>query len=98
MDWEGRALGIILAGGAVTWGACTGTPCGNANPDPCICGRPDESAAAAQRCNVYKACMAAGLTYTPGTQEPDGAPGPPSCKTYEATSTSPTNAADARRD
>jgi hypothetical protein len=35
-------------------------PCGNANPDPCICGRPEASAAAADLCVKWKACQAAG--------------------------------------
>jgi hypothetical protein len=34
--------------------------CGNANPDPCICGRPEQSQAAFDLCEQQKACVAAG--------------------------------------
>ena len=39
MNWQRRLVELVCAGGALA--ACThrGIPCGNADPDPCICGR-----------------------------------------------------------
>lgn len=62
------AAGNNGAGGGGTGGGGTtgsgGTifpiPCGNANPDPCICGRPDTSAVAAANCTQKRACESAG--------------------------------------
>ncbi len=44
-----------------------GIPCGNANPDPCICGRPDTDPVSAAQCTAEKACVAKGGTYRSGT-------------------------------
>ena len=43
-------------------------PCGNANPDPCICGRPDASASNAALCDQKMTCQKIGgvWTYSPG--------------------------------
>ena len=46
------------AGGA--GGNPPGPPCGNANPDPCICGRPDADPTAARECDEEIACDSAG--------------------------------------
>ncbi len=66
MNWEKRARDILLAGGALTVSACGvvgGTPCGNANPDPCVCGRPQASAASAAACSQKQACEAQGGSF-----------------------------------
>jgi hypothetical protein len=96
MAWRGRLRDLILAGGAfAATSGCSGTPlvsdagrdffiggggCGNADPDPCICGRPDASAVFAQDCEGEIACQAEGgswLAYP--TQAPDGAIVSPHC-------------------
>jgi hypothetical protein len=84
MNWETRALGIVLAGGSLTLGACSSSsdniPCGNASSDPCICGRPQADPFTAQQCSVLTACRDAGGMYSPGQEAPDGAVvEPPSC-------------------
>ena len=68
---------MTLAGGAFSLAACGGgpspsqpLPCGNANPDPCICGRPDASAAAAGACAAELACQAAGGTLLNAMYDP----------------------------
>ena len=54
--------------------------CGNANPDPCICGRPQESNASAQLCERQQACEARGGTFDPVTNIAlDGSSIPPHC-------------------
>jgi len=45
-------------------------PCGNANPDPCICGRPDGDPTVAAECAAKLACEADGGTYTYYTGHP----------------------------
>jgi len=40
-------------------------PCGNANPDPCICGRPESSPQAKMLCDDKMACEAAGGVWEP---------------------------------
>src|SRR3954466_16078942 len=48
--WRDRLRLLTLAGGALSaTTACTAFPCGNANPDPCICGRPDDLQEEARR-------------------------------------------------
>src|SRR5689334_14948677 len=39
-------------------------PCGNANPDPCICGRPDGDPVWASQCAEKMSCEKKGGTYT----------------------------------
>jgi hypothetical protein len=57
-----------------------GGGCGNANPDPCICGRPEASAAAAMECAGEIACQAQGRVWQQVTYTlPDGAFVPPFC-------------------
>jgi hypothetical protein len=96
MAWRERLRDLILAGGAfaVTGGcssgalvgngprdAAIGQPgCGNANADPCICGRPEASVAAAMACAEEMACQARGGTWvlglagpSPACELPDGA-------------------------
>ena len=60
---------MVLAGGTLAVAGCGPTngsgptnamPCGNANPDPCICGRPDSDLAAKQQCEQEQACQADG--------------------------------------
>jgi hypothetical protein len=83
VPWKSRLRDLLLAGGAVAaLGAagCSsdddggGVPCGNANPDPCICGRPEASQEGNLACNLEKTCQQKGGTYFPGTTEQaDGA-------------------------
>jgi hypothetical protein len=57
-----------------------GVGCGNANPDPCICERPEASAAAAMDCEAEIACQAQGRVWQPFyMSQPDGAVVPPHC-------------------
>jgi hypothetical protein len=62
---------MTLAGGIASLAGCGGglpglggIPCGNANPDPCICGRPAADPYVKIECDVKKACEADGGTYT----------------------------------
>jgi hypothetical protein len=58
MNWRRRLAELVAAGGAL--GGCNGgggPPCGNANPDPCIC---DRSPANSQQCVAERNCTAAG--------------------------------------
>lgn len=70
-------MDLTLAGGAALTVACPlGVPCGNANPDPCICGRPDSDPSARAACDVEKSCQAKGLEFnfdwsTPACLSPD---------------------------
>src|SRR5438067_4442835 len=74
MSWRRRLEAIAMAGGAVTLLAgCPIIGCGNANPDPCICGRPDHDPQARAECDAEKACEAMGGTYDPySSPAPDG--------------------------
>ncbi len=75
MTWQKRLRDIALAGGAVAMSGCFGTPCGNGNPDPCICGRPSESAENRAACDAQTACEASGGTFDPTAPAPaDGGP------------------------
>ena len=74
MSWRRRLQEIALAGGAVALGGCSirvgepggpPIPCGNANPDPCICGRPEASPQAKMQCDDKMACEAAGGVWEP---------------------------------
>ena len=73
-----RALASSLVAASLAIGGCSsslsggggppdglGVPCGNANPDPCICGRPNASDAAAMQCDQKMACVADGGTWDP---------------------------------
>lgn len=62
-DWRERLRLLMLAGGTLSAASCnpfTSIPCGNANPDPCICGRPDDDPSAAKECTAKKGCEAKG--------------------------------------
>lgn len=77
MSWRKRLEAIAMAGGAVSMLAgcpVLGGFCGNANPDPCICGRPDNNPQDKIECDAEKACQAMGGTYEPyqSTTLPDG--------------------------
>ena len=61
--------GIFIGGG-----------CGNANPDPCICGRPDASEVSAMQCDQKIACEADGGMWNPYMNSVDGAVTPPHCE------------------
>jgi hypothetical protein len=82
MSWRKRLEAIALAGGSIALSACFtgGPPCGNANPDPCICGRPDHDPTARAECDAETACKAAGGQWddTSGTL-PDGGTTSPHC-------------------
>jgi hypothetical protein len=59
-------------------------PCGNANPDPCICGRPEASASAQILCDQETTCRSEGGTFEPLTFEsPDGSIQGPACSLRE---------------
>jgi hypothetical protein len=70
-----------------------GIPCGNANPDPCICDRPLGDPTAAAACAAKQACEAAGGTYTYSTNDPcelpdaragDAGTGPADARAHDA--------------
>jgi hypothetical protein len=68
-----QKLGGGDAGGADGAAGSNAIPCGNANPDPCICGRPDADSEAAAGCQAEMACIASGgfyETFWMGTQPP----------------------------
>jgi len=96
MSWQNRLRQMLLAGGVLV-GGCgggdlqggtggvgggIGIPCGNANPDPCICGRPDANADAAAACQESIDCRAAGGSWIAYfVQDADGGTIPPHCET-----------------
>jgi hypothetical protein len=71
MNWQRKLKEIALAGGAVALSGCampgggSPIPCGNANPDPCICGRPEASPQAKMQCDEKMACEAKGWVWDP---------------------------------
>ena len=85
MNWERRLRDMVLAGGAFAVAGCSsspegGVPCGNANPDPCICGRPEVSSVDRLACDEQQDCEADGGTYVPYAEGlPDGGVRPPHC-------------------
>ena len=73
MGWHRRFLELLCAGGALT--PLTACPqqmnwCGNANPDPCICGR---TPADSPQCKAESACSDGGGTW----EFFEGSPNPP---------------------
>ena len=86
---------MLLAGGALAVGGCSSSlpgdgnpgtagtvsssPCGNANPDPCICGRPDASADSATQCDQKIVCEADGGKWDPYMTVIDGVLISPHC-------------------
>jgi hypothetical protein len=55
MTWQRRLIELSVAGGTLAGCFHDPIPCGNANPDPCICGRtpdPDHN----PQCIAEKAC------------------------------------------
>lgn len=64
---------MVLAGGMLAGAGCgiggVSIPCGNANPDPCVCDRPSSSSAAAEACSEKRTCEKAGEVWQPGTGE-----------------------------
>ena len=94
MGWEDRLRQMVLAGGVLVGGCGSGAlgggaggtggitiPCGNANPDPCICGRPEASAAAAASCQAEMDCQAIGGVFIPYTLTDATGTHPPHCET-----------------
>ena len=87
MAWRNRLRELILAGGTLAIGGCSGGGigplmsgvCGNANPDPCICGRPDASQVSAMQCDQKMACEADGGMWNPYVNSVDGALTQPHC-------------------
>ena len=92
MAWRNRLRELLLAGGALAISGCSsslpvgdgtggslGVPCGNANPDPCICGRPDASEVSAMQCDQKMACEADGGKWDPYMTQVDGALLSPHC-------------------
>lgn len=85
MSWQRRLQEIALAGGAIALGGCADAPsatvpCGNANPDPCICGRPDKDPVAKMLCDEKMACEAEGGVWQgSGPVIPDAGAGGPDC-------------------
>jgi hypothetical protein len=84
------AGGVMLVGcsndklpgsdGSAGSGGGTGIPCGNANPDPCICGRPEASSVAAAECQGEMACTARGGVWIPYTSTDATGTHPPYCQ------------------
>ena len=73
MTWQRRLIELVCAGGALTaipaCGIPGGVPCGNANPDPCICGRmPADS----PTCKAEAACEHEGGYFDPFDPAPAG--------------------------
>ena len=69
MAWRDRLRELMLAGGALAIAGCSsGIPCGNGNPDPCICDRPDSDPALKMQCDQKRACVADGGTWDPYTR------------------------------
>jgi hypothetical protein len=93
VTWEKRLCELLLAGGTLATSACTSgddVPCGNANPDPCICGRPGANSQAAAECDQKTRCEAEGGVYDPRMPaQADGAIVQPHC-------TFPTDASEDR--
>jgi len=95
MSWREWIRQLTLAGGAWTLAACGGStlsgqpgqpgqpgvPCGNANPDPCICGRPDRSPVSKDLCDAKLACEASGGFWEPYQMtDSTGTTVPPHCE------------------
>jgi hypothetical protein len=57
---DGGLTQADAADAADTGSTVPGIPCGNANPDPCICGRPQASPEAKELCDATTACVAMG--------------------------------------
>ncbi len=61
MEWRRRLVELVKAGGVIgglsACGVVGGIPCGNANPDPCICGR---TPADDPQCVAEKMCKDSG--------------------------------------
>ncbi len=60
MSWQQRLRELVCAGGVIAAAGCDrigSVPCGNANPDPCICGRMPQST---PQCVAEKACRDTG--------------------------------------
>jgi hypothetical protein len=61
VNWQARIRQLLLAGGSISFvgslGCQQGPPCGNANSDPCICGRPQTL------CDEKKSCEGSGGTW-----------------------------------
>jgi hypothetical protein len=86
VSWRDRIRQITLAGGALSLASCgdplglSGVPCGNANPDPCICGRPESSAESKAQCDAKHACQAAGGVWDPYYVNDQNGTTPPHCE------------------
>jgi len=86
VSWRERIRQITLAGGALSLASCgdplglNGVPCGNANPDPCICGQPENSAEAKAQCNAKLAYQTAGGAWYPYSMIDSSGTVPPHCE------------------
>jgi hypothetical protein len=92
MSWQNRLRQMVLAGGVLVGGCGDGKlesadaapfiggGCGNANPDPCICGRPEASAVSAASCQAQMDCVASGGSYVPYTVTDSTGTHPPHCE------------------
>src|SRR5690242_14309091 len=70
LSWQERLRQMILAGGVLAAGCeINRFPCGNANPDPCICDRPSSSSGAAEACSEKRTCEKAGGVWQSGMGE-----------------------------
>jgi hypothetical protein len=73
MGWRQRLQQLTLAGGMLPLAGCGsgtlggGIPCGNANPDPCICDRPSMSQEWKAQCDAKTACVNMGGTWHSAT-------------------------------
>jgi hypothetical protein len=88
MSWNQRLRELLFVGSTLAIPGCSssggappsGFPCGEANADPCICGRPDADPREAALCAEENACQADGGVFVAENlfSGPDGAlfPGP----------------------
>lgn len=71
MSWQRRLIELAAAGGVLTASTgCGGGNCGNANPDPCICGR---MPASTDQCKVETSCHGDGGVWNAFSDAPTDA-------------------------
>jgi hypothetical protein len=97
MSWKNRLRDLLLAGGVLALGGCNlNSMCGNANPDPCICGRPESDPAAKAACSAKRACESDGGVWRYGsTTIHDDGGGGPHCTSKSSDGASSADGADA---
>jgi hypothetical protein len=73
-----------------------GTFCGNANSDPCICGRPEASAAAADQCAQSRVCQSQGGYWDPYGSTTEGGTLGTKCELPDGSAVDAGSASDSR--